>query len=75
MPDSAATYLCHDCRLRGTISNFLPCISGEERERGGGRTKKKGSREGGGRGYYGEEEDETDGVTCSVTHSLESAVR
>jgi len=61
-------------RVRGTICNFIPCIPD-----GGFRIKKKASKEvamQGGRKVYGEEEEEENHqVTCSVTHSLESAVR
>lgn len=62
-------------RVRGTICNFIPCIPD-----GGFRIKKKASKDSAGipslRKMYSEEEDEEDHqVTCSVTHSLESAVR
>ena len=62
-------------RLRGTISNLLPCIDGGD---GNYRLKKKPSREvggGGGGGYYEDTEECPDQITCSVTQSLESAVR
>ena len=64
-------------RLRGTISNLIPCIDGGD---GAFRLKKKPSRDvggggGGGGGYYEDSEDCADQITCSVTQSLESAVR
>ena len=59
-------------RLRGTISNFIPCIDGGE---GVYRLKKKTSKEASGAYYEDEEEECPEPVTCSVTQSLESAVR
>ena len=57
-------------RLRGTITNFIPCIEGGE---GRTRSKKKASRDA--NCIYYDEEECPEQVTCSVTQSLESAVR
>ena len=62
---------------RRGFSTFIPCIDGGEGG-GGFRLKKKVSKEASSKNFNfrAEDEDQAHGqVTCSVTHSLESAVR
>ena len=63
---------------RRGFSTFIPCIDGGDGSGSVFKMKKKNSKEGSNKNYnyrHEVEDEERSAVTCSVTHSLESAVR